>query len=58
MASGNSPSIVYSLEGNTVAELVKMNIGISKSLVYSHMRVFVMSKDIAKQRHDGISRFF
>ena len=47
-ASGNSPSIVYSLEGNTVAELAyKMNIGVSKSLIYSHMRVFVMSKDIA-----------
>ena len=48
MASGNSPSVVYSLEGNTVAELAyKMNIGISKSLIYSHMRVFVISKDIA-----------
>jgi spore germination protein KC len=48
MASGNSPSVVYSLEGNTVAELAyKMNIGVSKSLIYSHMRVFVISKDIA-----------
>ena len=58
-AGGNSPSVVYSLEGNTIAELAyKMNIGLSKNLIYSHMRVFVISKDIAKQRHDGISRCF
>lgn len=46
-AGGNSPSVVYTLEGNTIAELSqKMNIGLSRTLIYSHMRVFVMSKDI------------
>ena len=47
-AAGNSPSVVYSLEGDTIEELAhKVNIGGSKSLIYSHMRVFVVSKDIA-----------
>ena len=46
-AGGNSPSVVYSLEGDTLEELAqKMNIGLSKTLIYSHIRVFVISKDI------------
>ena len=48
-ATGNSPSVVYSLEGDTIAELAyKMNIGFSKNLIYSHMRILVVSKDIAE----------
>ena len=47
-AGGNSPSVLYALEGNTVDELVqKMNIGLTRNLIYSHMRVLVISKDIA-----------
>jgi spore germination protein KC len=47
-AQGNSPSIVFSLEGDTIVELShKMNIAFSRTLLYSHMRVFVISKDIA-----------
>jgi len=46
-AGGDSPSVVYTLEGDTVEELAqKMNIGLSKTLIYSHIRVFVISKDI------------
>lgn len=48
-AQGNSPTALYSLEGDTIAELgQKMNIAFSKNLIYSHMKVFVISKDIAK----------
>ena len=58
-AGGNSPTVVYSLEGDTIEELSqKMNIGLSRNLLYSHMRVFVISKDIARERYDGISRCF
>src|SRR3954453_2587866 len=54
-AGGNSPSFVYSLEGDTVEELSrKMNIAFSRNLLYSHMRVFVISKDIAS---DGMMGF-
>ena len=48
-ATGNSPSVLFSLEGETIAELAyKMNIGFSKNVIYSHMRIFVISKDIAE----------
>jgi spore germination protein KC len=54
-AGGNSPSVVYSLEGDTIEELSrKMNIAFSRNLLYSHMRVFVISKDIAS---DGMMGF-
>ncbi|HUC92186.1 MAG TPA: Ger(x)C family spore germination protein [Paenibacillus sp.] len=47
---GNSaPSVVYSLEGNSLSELSrKMNFGVSRSLVYSHMRTVIISEDIAR----------
>ena len=42
-AKGNSPSVVFSLEGETIAELAyKMNIGFSKNVIYSHMRTLVV----------------
>ena len=48
-AEGNSPSVVFSLEGETIAELAyKMNIGFSKNVIYSHMRIMVISKAIAE----------
>ena len=48
-ARGNSPSVLFSLEGETIAELAyKMNIGFSKNVIYSHMRILVISKDIAE----------
>lgn len=47
-ASGDSPTIVYSIEGDSIEELSqKVNIGGSRNLLYSHMRVLVVSKDIA-----------
>ena len=58
-AEGNSPSVVYSLEGDTIEELSqKMNIAFSRTLLYSHMRVFVISKDIASSGMMDISRCF
>ncbi|MEH7107115.1 Ger(x)C family spore germination protein [Bacillus sp. JJ1764] len=54
-AYGYAPSIVFTLEGNTAAELTqKMNIGISRNLIYSHMRTLVISEEVAKE---GISSF-
>ena len=48
-ATGNSPSVLFSLEGETIAELAyKMNIGFSKNVLYSHMRTLVVSKAIAE----------
>ena len=47
-AGGNSPTVVYSLEGDSIEELSqKMNIGATRNVLYSHMRVLVISKDIA-----------
>ena len=49
-ASGNSPTVVLSIEGNSIEELSqKMNIDGSKTMLYSHMRVLVVSKDIASE---------
>jgi spore germination protein KC len=48
-AEGNSPTVLFSLEGETIAELAyKMNIGFSKNVIYSHMRILVISKAIAE----------
>jgi spore germination protein KC len=48
-ATGNSPTVLFSLEGETIAELAyKMNIGFSQNVIYSHMRLMVISKDIAE----------
>jgi spore germination protein KC len=49
-AQGNTPSITYSQEGNSISELAhRMNVGLSRELVYSHTRVFIIGKDIAKE---------
>jgi spore germination protein KC len=49
-AQGNAPSTVYSQEGNSVSELAhRMNVGLSRELIYSHTRVFVIGTDIAEE---------
>jgi spore germination protein KC len=54
-ASGLAPSVIFTLKGDTLAELSqKMNIGISKNLIYSHMKVLVISEEVVK---DGLIDF-
>lgn len=49
-ASGNAPSIVYSAEGNSLAELTyRVNEGISRHLIYSHMRTLIIGEELAKE---------
>ena len=58
-ASGFAPSIVFTLEGETLAELTrKMNIGISKHLIYSHMKVLVISEEVLKEGMIYFPRLF
>ncbi|MEV5027439.1 Ger(x)C family spore germination protein [Paenibacillus sp. LPE1-1-1.1] len=48
--SGNSPSILYSLEGDSIAELSnKMNVGLSRRLVYTHTRIIVIGEALARE---------
>ncbi|RXI99837.1 Ger(x)C family spore germination protein [Anaerobacillus alkaliphilus] len=45
-----SASIIFSLEGDSVGELArKMNIGFTRKLKYSHMRIAVFSKQIVEE---------
>ena len=47
-ATGSSPTVVYSIEGDSIEELrQKLNISGSRTMLLSHMRVFVVSRDIA-----------
>lgn len=49
-AGGNTPSIVYSLEGDAVSELInKMNIVLSNRPIYSHMKLIVIGEKLAKK---------
>ncbi|WP_282173185.1 Ger(x)C family spore germination protein [Cytobacillus firmus] len=49
-ASGYAPSIVYSAEGNSLAELTyRVNEGISRHLIYSHMRTLIIGEELAKE---------
>lgn len=49
-AAGFAPSVIFSLKGDTLDELSqKMNIGISKNLIYSHMKVLVIGEDILRE---------
>lgn len=55
-AGWNTPSIVYSLEGESIANLSdKMNMGVSKQLIYSHLRTLVISEEVARE---GLLEFF
>ncbi|CAM4371440.1 Ger(x)C family spore germination protein [Paenibacillus tarimensis] len=45
-----APAIVYWREGHTIAELAqKMNTGLTRDLVFSHMRLLVISLDVARE---------
>jgi spore germination protein KC len=49
-AGSQTSSIVFSLEGDSVAELAKkMNVGFTRKLKFSHMRVVVISKELASE---------
>ncbi|UOE56339.1 Ger(x)C family spore germination protein [Bacillus sp. CMF12] len=49
-ASGYAPSIVYSAEGNSLAELTyRVNEGMSRHLIYSHMRTLIIGEELAKE---------
>ncbi|EWG13088.1 Ger(x)C family spore germination protein [Cytobacillus firmus] len=49
-ASGFAPSIVYSAEGNSLAELTyRVNEGMSRHLIYSHMRTLIIGEELAKE---------
>lgn len=48
MGGEAAPALTYSLEGNTISELLhKMNIGITRRLIFSHTRVLYISENIA-----------
>jgi spore germination protein KC len=50
VAGSQTASIVFSLEGDSVAELAKkMNVGYTRKLKFSHMRVVVISKELASE---------
>lgn len=55
MGGEAAPALTYSLEGETISELLhKVNIGITRRLIFSHTRVLYISEDIAK---DGLIEF-
>lgn len=54
-AAGYAPSIVFTIEGKTLSELTqKINVGVSKNFIYSHMRTLIISEEIARE---GILEF-
>ncbi len=49
-ATGFTPSVIFKLEGETLAELAqKMNVGVSRNPIYSHMRTFIIDEEVAKE---------
>lgn len=49
-ATGNTPSTVFSLEGDSVSELSnKMNIGLTRKQIYSHTRIVVIDESVAEE---------
>lgn len=55
MGGEAAPALTFSLEGNSISELLhKMNIGITRRLIFSHTRVLYISETIAKE---GIIEF-
>lgn len=49
-AQGLAPAIVYSIEGNTIGEIIhKFNTAISTHLVFSHTRLLVIGEEIAEE---------
>lgn len=54
-ATGLAPSFVYSLEGNSIAELAhKFNVASATIPIYSHMRLLAISEKVAE---DGMLEF-
>lgn len=50
MGGEAAPALTYTLEGNSISELLhKMNIGITRRLIFSHTRVLYISEIIAKE---------
>ncbi len=51
-----APSQLYSMQGNTVADLSrKMNVGLGRELIYSHMQLLAISESILRE---GSVQFF
>lgn len=51
-----APSQLYSMQGNTIADLSrKMNIGLGRELIYSHMQLLAIGESIVKE---GELQFF
>lgn len=51
-----APSQLYSMQGNTVADLSrKMNVGLGRELIYSHMQLLAIGEGILKE---GETQFF
>ncbi|TCP22660.1 spore germination protein KC [Scopulibacillus darangshiensis] len=49
-SKGNSSTVVYGLEGNSVAELShKMNVAVSKKLDFSHLQTLVIGESVARE---------
>ncbi|WP_075980443.1 Ger(x)C family spore germination protein [Bacillus massilinigeriensis] len=50
VGSGNTPSVAFSMEGDSIAEMAhKANMVFSRRPIYSHMRVVLISEEIAKE---------
>gem|GEM_PF-954196 len=48
-AQGDAPVLTYTLEGDSLSELShKMNVGLTRKLVFSHTRVLYISEEVAK----------
>lgn len=57
-ASGFAPSYVYSIEGNTIAELsTKLSTGIATHPIYSHMYILAISEEIVEEGLMGFLDF-
>ncbi|WP_338787698.1 hypothetical protein [Metabacillus sp. FJAT-53654] len=55
---GNTPVITYSLEGNSLSELSnKMNVGLTRKLIYSHTRIVFINEEIAREGLFGFLDF-
>ena len=57
-ASGFAPSYVYSIEGDTIAELsTKLSTGIATHPIYSHMYILAISEEIVEEGLIGFLDF-
>jgi len=54
----SAPVITFTLEGDTMAEILqKMNIGVTRELIFSHTRVLFISEEIARKGIIGFLEF-